>query len=74
LISRERTVNRFKTGFYGAWHYVDPLRIWTLRLYSKKNMVYMGPYVGGDYNSSYLIVNSEPTAKKDGYGRFWDKR
>ncbi len=34
----------------------------------------MGPYVGGDYNSSYLIVNSEPTAKKDGYGRFWDKR
>ncbi len=27
------------------------------RLHSKKNMVY-GPYVGVDYNSPYLIVNS----------------
>ncbi len=37
----------------------------------------MGPYVGGDYNSPYLIFNSEPTANKEvisGYGRFWDKR
>ncbi len=30
----------------------------TLRLYSKKNMVYMGPYAGDDFNSPYLIVNS----------------
>ncbi len=30
LISRERSVNRFKIGFSGEWHYGAPLRIWTL--------------------------------------------